>query len=223
MNMLSGTFVFDMDEILVNISPALYNTIRYYWAKYSLWFNDLGSLSEKEVLDRPFFMISDWLIKDVYKDENGKIKAAVKKIIFNNLLDDFFKTDIYSELTPTDFAVKTVMNPSFIEHERVKKVIILTRINCEEMVPFKDAFINKWFNHQKIDVKICDFHEKKSDYLKNVSWNLYVDDEIGNIRDVAENFDLSGKEFLVPNFGYNKLPMDLAILIREKGGVINYY
>ena len=66
---------------------------------------------------------------------------------------------------------------------------------------------------------------KYDDYLKekNINWNLMVDDEIRNIRDMAENFDLNGKEFLIPKTGYNNMPVELDLLIKEKGGTYNYF
>ena len=67
--------------------------------------------------------------------------------------------------------------------------------------------------------------KKKSDILKQkkIKWNLFVDDELKNIADFAENLDLGGKEFLIPALGYNEIGLALDILIKEKGGVCNYY
>jgi hypothetical protein len=222
---ISGNFIFDMDEVLVDISPSFYRSIRFNWRKYNRWFNDLGPKDKKEIINRPVFEIDQWLLKDSIKklsqDKKELITNDIKKLIFG----DFFSQDIYYFLEPTEFARKTIMNKSFIEHARVNKIYILTRCVGTLMVKYKKNFVKKWFNHPKVELIIVDIDEKKSDVIKKLSinWNLFVDDEIRNIADFAENFNIEGKEFLIPATGYNKMPLALDILIKEKGGVYNYY
>jgi hypothetical protein len=218
---LSGNFIIDMDEVLVNISPAQYKTIRLNWLWYSKFFKDLGPLTDKKVLMRPTFKLTDWLFKDEFLDNEEKVKKVIHKMI----VKDFFSTDLYAYLKPTEFAKKTVMNKAFIEHVRVKKVYILTRYVNDEMLKSKKRFVKKYFNHSKIEMIAVPLHEKKSDYVKKlkIDWNLFVDDEIKNIADFAENLNIEGKEFLIPRLGYNEMPEILDILIRGKGAVYNYY
>jgi hypothetical protein len=223
MENISGNFVFDMDEVLVDISPLQYKYIRYNWRKYNAWFRDLGTLSEKEVLDRPLFYMNEWLLKDeiLKSDEKNKVIAFIRKMLF----DDFFSQDIYSKVKPTKFAEKTIMNKSFMDHKRVNKVYILSRCTGPEMEVFKKKFVAKHFSHPKVEFLCVKINEKKSDVLKkhDVSWNLFVDDEISNIIDFVENYDIKGKEFLIPKTGYNKMPLVLDILIKEKGATYSYF
>jgi len=222
---LSGTFIIDMDEVLVDISPAQYNKIRANWRKYSRFFNDLGPLTDQGVFNRPIYKISEWLLKDEYKNlEEDELKQT-KKFIYSLITGDFFSTDLYSRLAPTDFARKTIMKRAFMEHVRVKKVYILTRYVDDVMLESKKKFINKYFNHSKIEIIPVPLAEKKSDYIKKlgISWNVFIDDEITNITDFAENLNIEGKEFIIPKKGYNEMPDLLDILIREKGAVCNYY
>jgi len=220
---VSGNFVFDMDEVLVDISPMNYNYIRMNWRKYSLWFKDLGPMTAEQVLSRPEFYVDLWLLKDSINEspERDSTISFIKKNIFK----DFFSQDIYSKLEPTEFARKTIMNKSFIEHNRVNKVYILTRVVNDEMIAFKKKFVKKWFDHPKVELIIVNLNEKKSDVLKrnNVNWNIFVDDELKNIIDFVEAYDIKGKEFLIPKTGYNKMPLALDLIIKEKGGVCNYF
>jgi len=216
---LSGTFVIDMDEVLVNLSSPQYNAIRANWRKYSRFFNDYGLLSEKQVLNRPTYKLSDWMIKEKYDT------PKIREYIYSLLAGDFFSTDCYANLKPTEFARKTIMKRAFIEHVRVKKVYILTRYVDDVMLESKKKFIKRYFNHSKIEVIGVPLHEKKTDYIKKlgISWDIYIDDEIKNITDFVENLDIEGKEFLIPKMGYNEMPPLLDILIREKGAACNYY
>ena len=49
-----------------------------------------------------------------------------------------------------------------------------------------------------------------------------IENELIDIRDLAENFDLDRKEFLIPHYGYNHIDPYLKTLIEGKGGILNY-
>jgi hypothetical protein len=219
-NKISGNFVFDMDEVLVDISALQYSFIRNNWSFFSQYLKDLGPLTKENILARPDFYIDNWLIKDEFKEDK-----AVREKVKNFLIKEFFNTNFYKMLRPTNFAAKTIMNKPFIEHTRVKKVYILTRTLSDEMSRNKDEFVKRYFNHPKVEMILVKSSEKKSDVLKrhNISWNLFVDDEIKNIIDFVSNLDIKGKEFLIPKTGYNKIPLALDIVIKEKGGMYSYF
>jgi phosphoglycolate phosphatase-like HAD superfamily hydrolase len=221
-----GVFVFDMDEVLVDISPEMYRTVRFNWRRYHRYFKDLGPLTDEQVFGRDTFHLLDWLLKSEYRMMPKEELQHYVKVVLNMLKDDYFELDnLYDKLEPTEFAKKTIINKSFIEHNNVKKIYILTRYFSEKMIDSKKRFISKYFNHPKVEAIFVPLDKKKSDYLKEkgINWNLLVDDEIRNIRDMAENFDLNGKEFLIPTTGYNSMPPELDMLIREKGGTYNYF
>lgn len=219
---ISGNFVFDMDEVLVELSPLQYTFIRNNWTFLSQYFRDLGPLTYEQVMERPLFYMDKWLMKDEY---NGDQHSKVRNMIRSYIIKNFFNTDFYSLLNPTKFAQRTLMNKTFIEHSRVKKVYILTKTLSETMNKNKEKFIKKWFNHPKIELVIVNPREKKSEVMKRlgVSWSIFVDDDLRNILDFTENMDISGKEFLIPKTGYNKMPLALDLLIKEKGGSYSYY
>ena len=59
-----------------------------------------------------------------------------------------------------------------------------------------------------------------------MSFDVFIDDEIPNIRDMAEKFrdNLDKKEFIIPRYGYNEnMPKELKFLIEAKGGMVTYY
>lgn len=222
---LSGVFVFDMDEVLVNIGPLFYRTIRMNWVKYGPYFKDLGPLTDKQILERKLSHFDQWLLKDEYKNlPEEEYNKLMKKIRYMFKVD-FFDVDVYSRLKPTEFARKTLMKKTFINHIRVEKVYILTRCVGNKMPEYKRKFVKKWFNHQKIEMIVVPENSSKADVLrkKGVNWDLFIDDEIKNIADFAEKLNIDRKEFLIPRLGYNEMPPLLDALIREKNGIYNYY
>ena len=121
----------------------------------------------------------------------------------------------------------TLMNPLFIDSERVKKVYILTRYipAAGNMKAGKERFVKKFFDHPKIEMILVPSKEKKSDAIKErgINWDVFVDDELQNIDDFIENMNIEGKEFIIPQFGYNKIDPLRDIIIKEKGAVYSYY
>jgi len=226
MKEFSGVILVDMDEILVEISPKFYNVVRLNWLKYEPWLNDLGPLTREEILSRKQFLIEKWLMKEKFLNDVDKFKE-VKHIIYAGLLQDFFKTDVYKDLEPTNFAKHILMNPVVLEKNEIKKIYILTKYptNALEMLESKKKFIEKYFKSPKIELLPVPSGKKKSEVVKenNIAWDLFVDDEIVNIKDFVENCNIEGKEFLIPAYGYNKMPELLDFAIKEKGGAYSYY
>jgi len=214
-----------MDEVLVETMPEMYRLIRMNWKVYHKWFKDFGPLTEEEIAKRKQFKIKDWLLKDEIKAWPEEKRERFNTILWNNLNRDVFSHDFYRDLQPTKFAQRTLMNSSFIDHIRVNKVYILTSCVNEEIIEYKRQFIKRYFHHPKIEFVPIPYGKKKSDIVKekNISWNIFVDDEIKNIKDFIENLNIDGKEFLIPYFGYNDMPPILDLLIREKNAVFNYY
>jgi hypothetical protein len=217
----------DFDDVLVNLSSAMYNNIRDNWRKYHQWFVDLGPLTEKEVQSRKYFIMNDWLIQKKYIDETPESYTATQVRINYEIKNDFFNTAIYDDLKPTRFAERTLLNPLFIDSNNIKKVYILSRCVSEAQRKSKENFVKKYFNHPKIEYINVGANENKGQALmnRNINWNLFIDDELPNIRNVAEVFHnkLRGKEFLIPKFGYNVMPEDLRLIIEGNGGIITYY
>jgi hypothetical protein len=153
--------------------------------------------------------------------------SALQIKIWKTLCKTCFDTDCYKTAEPTPFAKKTLMNPLFINDPKVEKVYIISRNVAEGQSKSKENFIKRYFNHPKIEYISVSKNMSKAQMLKelNIEWDVFIDDEIPNIRDVAENFkDLERREFIIPEYGYNRnMPQELRFLIESRGGIITYF
>ena len=225
MEVSPGNIVFDMDEVLFNISPYVYKKMRLHWDEFFMYLKNLGPMTDEEILEREEFEFIDYMMKPEIKevDQDGTIKALIKKVR-DKLC---FTSDIYDNLEPTQLCRQTLLNNKFMENPAVKSCTILTRYPEANpgMKEAKEKIFKKYFGHRKIKPVLMTMKESKSEILKEsgLNWNVFIDDEIRNIRDIAENFDLTRREFMIPKFGYNKMPADLRLLIMEKGGTFTYY
>jgi hypothetical protein len=221
-NLRPGNIVFDMDEILFNITPYIYKKIRLNWERFFPYLKNLGPLTDEQILSREHFYITDWLLKDKIRE-----REEYARIVWDEIKDLVFNENLYNNVQPTKLCRETLLNPEFLENPAIKSCIILTRSldSHPGMLYAKQELIEKFFKHPKIKLVVVGTEEKKSDALKTlgIDWSLILDDEIRNIQDYAENFDLERREFLIPEMGYNKIPPHIELLIKEKGGSINYY
>lgn len=130
-------------------------------------------------------------------------------------------------MKPNNFAEKTLRNEMFLnDNINNREIYILSRNITDEQNQSKINFINKYFNNPKIKYISVGRYESKADVMKRVcpTFDAFFDDELTNIKKVAEAFEsLEGKEFIIPEYGYNKMPIELRILIETKGGTIKYY
>lgn len=222
---LNLPIIMDFDDVLVYHTAEFYNILRRKWSKYSRYFNNLGALNLKEVYARPDFLLTEWLFRDEFRNISEDEKKRLTEILQREFTRDCFSKDVYSYLSPSIFAQRTLMNPLYMEHPNVKKIYLVTRNASPEMEEYKRAFVKKHFPSSKIELIFVGKDDKKSDALKkkNLQWGLFVEDEIKNIRDIAEHENLEGKEFLIPRYGYNKMPLDLSLLIHGKGGTFSYF
>ena len=216
--------VFDFDDILVYQAYDLYLLIRRSWNKYSRYFKDFGMLKKKDVYARSEFDFIEWLLKDEIKSD--PLKNTVSRNVLSKMFkDELFSKNIYKSIEISEFCQKTLMNKAFMENIDVEKIYILTRNVTPEMESYKKDFINKNFKFKKDKIEMISVleNEKKSDVMKKLDWDLFVDDDIRNIRDVAENCNIENKEFMIPEYGYNQMPPELSILIYEKGSTFSYF
>lgn len=218
--------MFDLDDVLVDFSEIMYQHIRLNWREYSRYFYDPGDLTLKKLMDRPVYNLNEWLIKKDYVEYTSEQYSALQLKIFSKFIKKFFSTDMYKTANPTEFARKTIMNPIYVESSTVDKIYILSRNITDTQDESKKKFVEKFFSHPKVQYISVRASEKKGETLKRlgIDFDLLVDDEIPNIRNIAEVFPrLDKKEFLIPEYGYNKMPAELQLLIESKGGIITYY
>lgn len=207
----------------------MYNCIRENWRIFKKYFWDPGDLTKEEVQERELYYVNEWLIHKKYMDLTSEQYSALSLEIWALFVKIFFnRDDIYDDSVPSKFAERTLMNPLFIEDAGVKQVIILSRNISDGQKKSKVEFINKYFNHPKISYINVDRGQSKADVLKehNLGFDVFIDDELPNIRDMAEKFrdNLEKREFIIPRYGYNKtMPKELKFLIEAKGGSVTYY
>lgn len=226
--MTTGIYVVDFDDILVDLSAECYRSIRRNWRKYRKYFWDPGELTIEQIQSRQFFRMGEWLVQEKFKELSSGQYTTLQLKIHKMLTDDFFsRDDIYDNLEPTEFARRTLMNPLFIEDPKVTAVVILTRNLTKNQEESKERFIKKYFSNPKISVITVREGESKAEALREhkINFNIVVDDEIPNIRGIAEEYkdELEKREFIIPEYGYNKMPPELKLLIESKGGSFTYY
>ena len=58
----------------------------------------------------------------------------------------------------------------------------------------------------------------------NMSFDVFIDDEIPNIRDIRSPFRDNLISLFITSHGYNEnMPKELKFLIEAKGGMVTYY
>ena len=225
--MNNKVIVMDFDDVLVDFSQAMYKYIRCNWRVFQKWFGDKGNLTTEEIQSRKLYNMNEWLILTKFQDLTSEEYVALQQRIFKEFENGFFNSDIYAYLEPTEFARKTLMNTIYIDDKLTKHVYIVSRNVTQEQSDSKERFIERYFNHPKITYINVEKRESKANALKNrnINFDVFIDDEIPNIRDIAEKFgdDLDKKEFIIPKYGYNKMPPELQYIIEEKGGIITYF
>lgn len=224
--MKGGIYAIDFDDVLTFFSEIMFHEVKSDWRHFKKYFVDTGCLTNKEIQSRKFFYMNEWLIHPKYTELTSEEYSALQLKIWRDLCKYCFTKDIYRRADPTPFAKRTLMNPLFIESPNVTKVYIISRNVTDEQTKSKEDFIKRYFSHPKIEYISVPQNESKGQVLleKNINWDVFIDDELPNIRDVAEKFkDLTKKEFIIPEYGYNKMPQDLRFLIEARGGIITYF
>ena len=221
----NGIVIFDLDDVLVDFSSLLYRNIRENWRIYNRWFEDKGDLTQEELQERNVYRLNEWLIKNKFRTLTSGQYTSLMKLIEGTMAKTFYSQDPYAHAIPNKFAIKTLLNGNYINNPSIKKVYILSRNATPGQAASKMNFIEKYFKHPKIEY-IGLGMGSKGEYLasRNIDFDLFIDDEIPNIRAIIETSkDLNRKEFLIPEYGYNKLPPELDILIRERGATVSYF
>ena len=226
MDSFAGTILVDMDDVLVRISPKFYSAIRKNWAHYSPWFMDYGMMSPEKVMDRPVFTMEGWLMKPEFLSDLDQYKA-IREVIYRHFAADFFSQDVYSDLEPTKLAKDILMNDALLARDEIKKIYILTRYPAEvpEMLQSKKDFCARFFRNKKIEMLPVPLYNTKAQAVTaaGIHWDLLIDDELSNIVDFIDHSDISGKEIMIPRYGYNKMSDLLKYSIEGKGAAYSYY
>jgi uncharacterized protein YxeA len=230
LNNIKGHIVFDMDEILVDIFPTVFEFYMNNTDRFQPYMRSDSPYTKETINQRADHDIRHLLLKDEYRSLSyDQIKEILAEMFNFDGDRDLWSLDMYQGLTPTRLG-KAVMDPSFIDREDILSVTILTFSSSETLNDHKRRYKKLYFNHPKITlVPVNGFGRdkmKKSDMVKKLGmeWDAFIDDMPYNIKDFVENFeDIRGKKLYSPLYGYNKLSDEFIKKIEEKGGTFEYY
>ena len=213
--MKKGIYLISFDDILVDTSKLMYSKIRENWRIFSQYFSDIGDLTYQQIQERQLFDLSEWLIQKRYINLTSGQYSALQ-IIINKLLIDLCSNEIYNNVKPSLFAENSVMKPLFINSSFIDKVYIIVKYKSKIELEAKKAFIKKYFTSNNIEIIELFIGDSLGKYLvdNDIDFDAFVFNEINDLRDVIEsNQNLSEKEFIRPNYGYNKIPQELQYLL----------
>ena len=222
---MPGVMLFEFDDILTNTSYKVFSDIRKHWRIFNRWFVDSGPLTMSDVDSRKVFAMNEWLMKKEAIQMNSKEYLSLQLMIMSEMNKTVFSDyHFYDDMAPSKFAESTLMNKMYVDNDNIKDIFIISRNHTDAQDTSKRNFVKRYFNHPKIHYLPVKFDERKSHIIKSngIPWNMCIENELIDIRDLAENFDLDRKEFLIPHYGYNHIDPYLKTLIEGKGGILNY-
>lgn len=206
-----GVVIFGFDNILVPTSTNLYYYIRKNWRHYSKWFWNPGMLNQEQIQQRQFYYLNEWLISKNAESLTSSKYASLQTILLGSFINGFYSRNPYDDIEPTEFAKETVEKSICVDSGTIDRIIILSNNYTESQNKNKKEYIQNHFKNHKIEYVGLKPTETKAAYLvkNNIQFNAIVEDQIPNIRKIAEMIsDLNGKEFIIPKYGYNKMPND---------------
>lgn len=222
--MKKGNVVFELDDVLIERSPAIYRLIRYNWSRFNRWFIDFGSLTSEDVYNRKFDNFYEWLLKPVLRnlslEKFTQVIVEIEKIFIERV-----SNNIYSNTNITEFARRTIMNETYINSPTIDNVFILSSYSNDIEKTQKEDIIKTYFNHYKIVPILYDIRENVVDVItkKKMSWELFVTISPDLIKALAETSENNRKEFLLPEYPYLEIPNTTRALVEFSGGSINMY
>jgi len=188
------TLVSDMDEVIVNISPYWYNLLLQNKKHFDKYLNLNKAKTVKEVMQRDKYYLNRWLTKENYDD--------IPAELMGRYLGLYLQKNFYANCVLTSYGkgLRSLSHKSWLD-----KIYIITHtINGYDDRKI-DFLRNNNFNMSKIEVIMTDGDVPKSETINkhNIDYNTFVDDRPSVLKDVIENTDSDGKEFLFPFLGYN--------------------
>lgn len=232
---LRGDVVFDMDEVLVDIFPRVFEHIHDNRDRYMPYIDpDLRGLTRSDARSinkiREHHDLRVFLMADQFRSMPAEsIHDIVEDMRMMPADREMWEGNIYAGLTPTSLG-RMAMEDSFIDRDDIASVTILTFSSGEKLNEAKARFVRMYFDHPKIRlIPVMGFgarRVRKSDAAKDmgIHWDAFVDDMVYNIEDFAENFgNIYGRRFFMPDFSYNSVPEELLRKIESRGASLARY
>ena len=222
--MKKGNVVFELDDVLIERSPAIYRLIRYNWSRFNRWFIDFGSLTAEDVYNRKFDNFYEWLLKPVFRnlslDTFTQVIVEIEKIFSDRVVNQ-----IYCNTNITEFARRTLMNETYINSPTIENVFILSSYSTDVEREQKEDLIKTYFKHYKITPVLYNINDGPIKAITDMklSWELFVTTSPDLIKILSELSENNRKEFLLPKYPYIDIPNTTRALVEFSGGSINMY
>ena len=191
----------DMDEVLVNISPK--------WIMRIYNNPDYDGFANKKKVDTVLDEIGDYqetlLLRDSYYIEKWLEISDPEAI--QACRDVFDKDpDYYQDLNPTNFAQELRLA---LSSGKITVTVISHCVNTAS-VDSKSKWLKNFFGELPYKFYPVDLNTSKGDVViaNNISYNVFIDDMVKNIIDVATKTGNNDREFLLPRLGYNQMEIN---------------
>lgn len=225
-----SNMVIDCDEVLVHIAPKWISLMHtednfdYFNQFYKLSKNFDIEKHHEYILQRKKYYIDEWLIrKDVLEkftiEEYNEGRNELKKL---------YDGDFYNDLQSTNLANSIAISA---RTPMVKKITIVSK-TCENkngLEKSKTKFLRNLFNdaNKKVDIKIIDYNDKKSDVINKLDKIDFIyEDDLNNVKDIIDNCgdNINNSFIYIPSYGYNNdLSKKYIDKATKKGIEIKYY
>lgn len=220
----NGIVVINLHGVLIDEQWEIYKYMQTHWSEYCRDMKPLKLITHDEFIERPQYDVCNSYMKADYPDKQHYVFGIYK--IQNQIVRDILESDtFYSRADLLNFAIKCILKPNFIDSKKVKKVIILIDEYTKKQVDNAVEFCRSVFDHPKINLLTVKPDKKAELLTKELrSFSLYMDHSISNIRRISEKIpDLTMAEFIIPRYRFNKMPLEVSMLIHGKNGAFTYY
>ena len=192
--------VTDMDEVLVNISHIWYNLLTSK-RTFDTHFNYNKDWTPSDILNRDEYYLNKWLLKDgVGELPPDKLQEFLAVYDTPTFYQD------HCSLTTFGNGIRLMGMQQVIG-----KIYVLSHCVSQQSADSKCKFLSKVYKDISGKVEFIPiFNDNvdkpaKYEFLKNVDFDMYAEDRLDVVEDVIDNVDSAGKEFIMPNLGYNKV------------------
>jgi hypothetical protein len=210
--------VLDVDEVLVNVTPA--------WVAKAKAHPDLGNLPTLAALPpggsalasvvfaRPVYFLLDWL----------KIPAHLRGVFDSLYRDD---GEFYDDLPPTPFASGVAALLKFPGAVGACHIISHVMGDGDAVNASKMRWLDRHIDSRdgRVSIHLLELGTKKSDVMLRhcKEPDSFADDSMLNVLDVMATKGLNPRQILIPRMGYNAAPREVVLAARVCCVELSYY
>jgi len=170
-----------------------------------------------EIYNRDKYYLNDWLKRDDIDE--------IPKDIIHDLSSFYSHPDAYNEHIVKFTRFSLILSRKIVKSKKCKSIYILTKNVNSMQDKLKQELLVKFFDREdlhKIEYASVKGN-KKSETVKDlgIEWDSFADDYLENIYDLIRCNGF-GKEYLIPEYGFNK-PDEKASTIFYASNAQIYY